>query len=1517
MASFYGNMKNNSRASFIFDRVYPSRVAMENMLDRKDDEGKSIGDGIFINRYVLVDYHYMLMDDISNKDKIDEYYIEVDQGVVNPQNISAYYTKSVDSNGKSIYTRATTYTGNTQTKYYQRKVFVDRFKPDTQINANNENNNQPNEIQSVTSELLENDAYYAHRYADWEKYRADYDCTVWMKIYADNKERYIMVAELDAQAPILEFIDDAPSCIDGTGHFDVHVSTDLNYVYFIPRNWDLVLNKYNPNDKLQRTVNDNTYWYYQDDKQPNELWYEDYILTNDTTAQLGKSYYNLIFTPYTTDELPVGTSIKNLHCYIPKYELVPLTDASDSVVGYYELINGKYVLTEDSNNQGKNYYNKINGQYMAADEATALKDVEYFYIESIERKTGLLINQSSVIGFYELNNKKKTFDNTVEYPYFNAAGFDPKVSTHVSEKGQGVFVKKVPSTQQYPVHKFVHAGLLTTSTWLPNRYYTYHGTKALVIGSTYNRDYAYYIGPTTLSTNPPEDGVCQLVALIVNDSGEYMPAQQPGANQALYYDDDISNLDSFKKATSFSTNTAYYEITTDLNADGTKKYAQDDDTYRIDIYLPELGNTVASIYDAIYGAPKIQADKNDGYNNIVGYCSQDQWISYNLVGYTTIDQKSSFEVSDNADENKYGTAADDKFSLTPAQLSEIKAHSEKTEDIIGYCSAEELENYEQSENGAYISILNSRFNLTSAQQEALSPEKNEETGQIYAIYRTTTTYNIPVYTMDGTGMYWAANKIFDLSQDEYNNLSPEIYPGLYDIPVYAATGSNIRPYNDERLKSTLAPPYDNLEGEDDVSVGWSLTLLKRYLSELRELAYGSGAGEDGQGVGLQSDWVLDDAEAFGYIHHRPNIIVNYTPVANQSETMALPNKTYYKEYVENGEVKYEALSDHYERLIKKHYLDAPNAPLDFLTNPLYYKDEKEIYKQITASNYSTVYDPNNVKKPVPIQTDAAEYVNYYVLDQDTGIYKHTISYSSQWQYYQFNDLTIDDYNNNSWKHKRAVIGYHEITNAPPADYTGNFYVLLPLNHDYEGTIYTDEVTHQQFRDFVPSDLIGYWCNIDDNSSNGLEQITAENCNQVGNRQVYSFNTENYTYDLFQYVGFYYSQTDYIYEPFTISNYNPNEYIWVETVSGSGEYRVVTAQDYVGYYYYTYDVSYVQISENNYMSGQKLYKQIGNTDNYSEFTYQDLIDKDFYVYIPEQLRYYQISTITDNQNNTINWEDISPGTDIYVYMHNSDTSINVGDSLNKDFIVFELPKTLSNGLQENRLEYKQCNIFSIYNSSTKYYTQDVSGQFKDATYPIITQVVSPIATNYVDAGLVRYDHGYQITVDTNNHIIKRVYSSCVAGTTQDSKALYYAINDNGTIKGKCVDNFSIIIEQIDSTTNDAYDISSEVEKLQSNLPRQTILDILNSGSETSFIDNYGATYVIDTFHNNWPEYESEDYTGFYYVQLRSKTNEVPLNEQYFLQEPTRYFVLEQVPAEQDDYEIHNIWNRVLNKVMIEP
>ena len=122
MASFYGNMKNNYRASFIFDKVYQTRTAMETALNAVDQNDRPIGDGIFVNRYVLVDYHYALSDTIITQDNIDKYYVEVDSSIVTTQNFNTFFKRVVTNNVIS-YVRPTSFNKNDGTAFYQKKVF--------------------------------------------------------------------------------------------------------------------------------------------------------------------------------------------------------------------------------------------------------------------------------------------------------------------------------------------------------------------------------------------------------------------------------------------------------------------------------------------------------------------------------------------------------------------------------------------------------------------------------------------------------------------------------------------------------------------------------------------------------------------------------------------------------------------------------------------------------------------------------------------------------------------------------------------------------------------------------------------------------------------------------------------------------------------------------------------------------------------------------------------------------------------------------------------------------------------------------------------------------------------------------------------------------------------------------------------------------------------------------------------------------------------------------------------------
>ena len=70
----------------------------------------------------------------------------------------------------------------------------------------------PNGIELVT--VYENDEFVDSANLDLRNYGATYDSTVWQKIYINEngvgKDKYVMVAELNAMAPKLDITQDAP-----------------------------------------------------------------------------------------------------------------------------------------------------------------------------------------------------------------------------------------------------------------------------------------------------------------------------------------------------------------------------------------------------------------------------------------------------------------------------------------------------------------------------------------------------------------------------------------------------------------------------------------------------------------------------------------------------------------------------------------------------------------------------------------------------------------------------------------------------------------------------------------------------------------------------------------------------------------------------------------------------------------------------------------------------------------------------------------------------------------------------------------------------------------------------------------------------------------------------------------------------------------------------------------------------------------------------------------------------------
>lgn len=208
---FYGKVEHTDKLNFVIDKIYPNRKTMDEEVNN---------DGVFIGRYVLIEYEQAINNSpylrlykkpdtmdfyfdvnftaktrakyIENKDEsTGDYYIEQDEiiYILDDENIQQFYKCT----GKSQYGNYAVFTALA-------------FSPD---DTNNYHNNYRIDI----------DKYGESR---------GFDSTVWQKIYVDEKEKYVMIAELNSVVPTFDITVDAPTLNPVPPHFD----NDSNNVYY-------------------------------------------------------------------------------------------------------------------------------------------------------------------------------------------------------------------------------------------------------------------------------------------------------------------------------------------------------------------------------------------------------------------------------------------------------------------------------------------------------------------------------------------------------------------------------------------------------------------------------------------------------------------------------------------------------------------------------------------------------------------------------------------------------------------------------------------------------------------------------------------------------------------------------------------------------------------------------------------------------------------------------------------------------------------------------------------------------------------------------------------------------------------------------------------------------------------------------------------------------------------------------------------------------------------------------------
>lgn len=188
MAGFYGNISHSNKTAINFDKIYHTRKEMS-----------ATGDGVFIGRYVLIDY---------DESPIQGYYIN-----------GSFWTTQAIPESPSAQNSARI--ANITDVYYL-DLATNRFylynAPDAQLGGGG--------YQQVTSP-----SGYAYYYnVDVKQYGRGYDGTVWTKVYdAEKKQyKYVMIAELNTVVPNFHLVAEQPAMAPIAPWFDSNL-TNIDY----------------------------------------------------------------------------------------------------------------------------------------------------------------------------------------------------------------------------------------------------------------------------------------------------------------------------------------------------------------------------------------------------------------------------------------------------------------------------------------------------------------------------------------------------------------------------------------------------------------------------------------------------------------------------------------------------------------------------------------------------------------------------------------------------------------------------------------------------------------------------------------------------------------------------------------------------------------------------------------------------------------------------------------------------------------------------------------------------------------------------------------------------------------------------------------------------------------------------------------------------------------------------------------------------------------------------------------
>ena len=205
---FYGKV-NRTDSNFVIDKIYPNRKTMDENVN---------SDEVFIGRYVLIEY----------EQKGQETYLQLYK---DPETMDFYFDSNLNTETRAKYTENKDLEiGDYFIEFHEIIYILDNNNKQIFYKCNGKTEDGFATFMELSYSPSDAGTYHNNYQIDIGIYGESrgFDSTVWQKIYVDEVEKYVMIAELNSVVPTFDITVDAPTFDPIPPHFD----NDSNNVYY-------------------------------------------------------------------------------------------------------------------------------------------------------------------------------------------------------------------------------------------------------------------------------------------------------------------------------------------------------------------------------------------------------------------------------------------------------------------------------------------------------------------------------------------------------------------------------------------------------------------------------------------------------------------------------------------------------------------------------------------------------------------------------------------------------------------------------------------------------------------------------------------------------------------------------------------------------------------------------------------------------------------------------------------------------------------------------------------------------------------------------------------------------------------------------------------------------------------------------------------------------------------------------------------------------------------------------------